>query len=279
MAKPRVVNVQFNNEQIFFGEFANHILAEGDSWFGWAHLNLAPSSNLLEELRFERATVVVSYAFSGDTIRNMAKMASNTAFFREIGSQSYEAIMLSGGGNDLIDALPFVIPKCDPAAAPTNAAACVDAGALDKLFDDFVLPNYRQIIGHRSAGAAPNRNTPVVIHTYDFPTARNAPATFMGAIAAAGPWLWRALRDAGVPQQFDQQIVDRVFKRLGDALRSLHDPAKHVFVVDTPGTIQRAAAGATGLSGDWINEIHPDAHGYSLLAAKLSGQLQALNLR
>ena len=279
MAKPRVVNVQFNNEQIFFGDFANHILAEGDSWFGWAHLNLAPSSNLLEELRFEKASVVVSYAFSGDTIRNMAKLASNSAFFREIASQAYDAIMLSGGGNDLIDALPFVIPTCDPAAPPASAVDCVDARALDTLFDGFVIPNYRQIIGHRNAGAAPNRNTPVVIHTYDFPTARNAPATFMGAIPAAGPWLWRALRNAGVPPQFDQQIVDRVFKRLGDALRGLHDPANHVFVVDTPGTIERAAAGTTGLSGDWINEIHPDAHGYSLLAAKLSLQLQALNLR
>ena len=66
MAKPRVVNVQFNNEQIFWGEYANHLLAEGDSWFGWAHMNLAPSSNLLEELRFEQPAVVVSYAYSGD---------------------------------------------------------------------------------------------------------------------------------------------------------------------------------------------------------------------
>lgn len=278
MAKPRVVNVQFNNEQIFWGEYTNHILAEGDSWFGWAHMNLVPSSNLLEELRFDRSTVVVSYAYSGDTIRNMADLSANAAFAEEIRASQYEAIMLSGGGNDLIDALPHVIRRCDPAAPPPNAAACIDQNALDTLFDQFVIPNYRQIINHRGTGQALNRNTPVIIHTYDNPTSRNAPATFINNIPAVGPWLWRALRNAQVPQTFDRDITDHVFGRLRTALRTLDDAANHVHVVDTSGTIARANAGDTGLSGDWINEIHPDAHGYSLLAARLNLQLRALGI-
>jgi len=279
MAKPRIVNVQFNNESVFWGEYANRILAEGDSWFGWAHLNLKPSSNLLEELRFEQSTVIVSYAYSGDTIRNMADLCSNSAFAREIRSQPYEAIMLSGGGNDLIDALPHVIRAANPAAPPAAATDCVDAAALDTLFDDFVLPNYRQLIDHRDQDAAPNRNTPVVIHTYDFPTARDAPATFLGAVKTAGPWMWRALRAANVPATFDREIVDIVFARLRTALLSLDDPARNVHVVDTSGTIKRASPGSTGLSGDWINEIHPDAHGYALLAARLNDELRAADIR
>jgi lysophospholipase L1-like esterase len=279
MAKPRVVNVQFNNEQIVFGDYTNHILAEGDSWFGWAHLNLNPSSNLLEELRLDAPTVVVSYAYSGDTVRNMADQASNAALALEIRSQPYQAIMLSGGGNDLIDALPNIIRACDPAAPPASADACIDRAAMDLLFDDFVIPNYRQIIAHRNDRLAPNRNTPVIIHTYDTPTSRPAPATLAGAIPAAGPWLWKALRAAHVPQALDKDIVDAVFGRLRSALLSLHDPAANIHVVDTSGTIERAEPQDTGLSGDWINEIHPDAHGYALLAQKLSAQLKSLGLK
>ncbi len=278
MAKPRVVNVQFNNEQIFWGEYANHILAEGDSWFGWAHMNLVPSSNLLEELRFEKSTVVVSYAYSGDTIRNMGDLSSNGAFAEEIRSSQYEAIMLSGGGNDLIDALPYVIRPCDSAAPPASAAACFDSNALDTLFDQYVLPNYRQIINHRNAGSALNRTTPVIIHTYDYPTPRDAPATFMNLLQPVGPWLWKALRNAHVPPAFDQAISDHVFGRLRTALLSLDNPAGHVHVVDTRDTLQRASAGTTGLSGDWINEIHPDAHGYALIAKRLNLQLGILGI-
>ena len=278
MAKPRVVNVQFNNEQIFWGEYANHILAEGDSWFGWAHMNLVPSSNLLEELRFEKSTVVVSYAYSGDTITNMADLSSNSAFAEEVRSNQYEAILLSGGGNDLIDALPHIIRPCTPAAPPATALECVNEDALRTLLHDFVLPNYRQIINHRAANNL-NTKTPVVIHTYDYPTPRDAPATFMGGIPASGPWLWRALRDAQVPEPFDQTIADHVFGALRHALKMLDNANANVHVVDTSDTIERAVPGAKELSGDWINEIHPDAHGYALIAARLNQQLRHLNVQ
>lgn len=278
MAKARVVNVQFNSETIVLGEYAVKLLAEGDSWFGWAHLNLAPSSNLLEQLQFNRSAVVVSYAYSGDTIRRMGNVSSNRMFFNEIKGAKYDAILLSGGGNDLIDALPYVIPACDPDTPPASAEACINRAALKTLFDDYLLPNYSQIIDFRKVSLAGNRATPVIIHTYDYPTPRDAPATFLDGIKATGPWIWKALRDSKVPPAFDQAICDAIFEALGEALLRLHDPADGVHVVRTAGTIQRAAAGSTGLSGDWINEIHPDAYGYALLAEKINAQLTALGV-
>lgn len=276
MPKPHVVNVQFNNERVFWGDYAGHFLAEGDSWFGWAHLNLVPSSNVLEQLPLRRSAVVISYAYSGDTMRNMGELCSNSAFAQEVRSQPYEAILLSGGGNDLIDALPHVLRAADPAAPPTRAADCVDAAALDLLFDSYVLPNYRQIIGYRAAGSAANRNTPVLIHTYDVPTARDAPATFFGK-PAAGPWLLPALAAARIPQTLHLEVVAIIFARMEAKLLTLDDPAAQVHVIRTSGTINRASPGETGLSGDWINEIHPDAHGYALIAAKLAKRLAELN--
>ncbi|MBL8378496.1 MAG: hypothetical protein JNM79_11550 [Burkholderiales bacterium] len=277
MPKPHVVNVQFNNEHVFWGDYASHFLAEGDSWFGWAHLNLVPSSNLLEQLPLRRSAVVISYAYSGDTMRNMGELCCNSAFAQEIGAQNYEAILLSGGGNDLIDALPHVLRAADPAAPPTRAVDCVDAAALDLLFDSYVLPNYRQIIGYRASGSAANQSTPVLIHTYDVPTARDAPATFLG-IPAVGPWLLPALVAARIPEALHQEVVALIFARMESKLLTLDDPAAHVHVVKTSGTIARALPDQQGLSGDWINEIHPDAHGYALIAAKLAKRLAEINV-
>lgn len=136
MAKPSVVNVQFNNEQIFWGEYANHILAEGDSWFGWAHMNLVPSSNLPEELLFEETAVMVSYAYSSDTITDRANLSLNSASFEEERSNKYEAILLGGGGNDLINTLPHIIRRATPGAPPAIALECSEDVALRAVHVD-----------------------------------------------------------------------------------------------------------------------------------------------
>lgn len=279
MAKPRVVNIQFNDEPVDFGQYAHHILAEGDSWFAWAHLNLKPSSNLLEQLQFGSSAVVVSCAYSGDVIRNMGDMASNALFANELRAARYDAILLSGGGNDLIDALetragvPGII-QARASGAPDAPASYVNQAALANLITD-VQDGYRQIIAYRSTTI--NHATPVVLHTYDYPTARNAPATFLGG-SAAGPWLLPAFAAAGVPIAQHERVTRLIYDRLAAALLSLDAPASHVHVVGTCGTIAPAQPNTAGLSGDWINEIHPDAHGYALLAEKLSARLQALGL-
>jgi hypothetical protein len=140
-----------------------------------------------------------------------------------------------------------------------------------------VLAGYRRIIAMRDASDA-NPETPIVLHAYDYPTPRPAPATFIGQ-PARGPWLLPAMQAAGVPETLYEDVTDVVFDGLADALLSLHAPQRGVHVVDTRGTLERAALNTTGLSGDWINEIHPDAHGYALLARKVAGELATLGIR
>ena len=43
MVKPRVVNVQFNNERVYWGDYANHILADTWEWDGatWTQKTVA----------------------------------------------------------------------------------------------------------------------------------------------------------------------------------------------------------------------------------------------
>ena len=280
MAKARVVNLQFNNETIDFSQYTNHLLAEGDSWFAWAHLNLMPSSNVPEQLEFVDPTVIVNLAYSGDVVSHMADKSSDMTFYFELQGQRYHAILLSGGGNDLIDALrpddgkpAIIVPRGKKSAK--SAGSYVDTAALKVLMDE-VLASYRNIIAMRDASAS-NANTPIVMHTYDYPTARNAKATFMG-LPAAGPWLLPAMKAAKVPVKFYNAVTDIVFDALADTQLKLHKPNNNVHVVNTRNTLTRAKPRKKALSGDWINEIHPDAYGYSLIGRKLSTALAGIGV-
>jgi lysophospholipase L1-like esterase len=277
MAKARVVNVQFNDEQIDFNQYDYRLLGEGDSWFAWAHLNLAPSSNVLEQLTFRKPAVVVSLAYSGDVIRDISDSRHNMAFQFELQALHYDAILLSGGGNDLIDALqPAGGPAIIVPGNGSTAKSYVDMAALRALTGD-VIASYRRLIALRNSSDA-NGVTPIVLHTYDYPTPRNAKAKFLGQ-SARGPWLLPAMKSAAVPGGLYNAVTDIVFDALAESLLKLDDPVNHVHVVDTRNTIQRAELDTVGLSGDWINEIHPDAHGYALLAAKVGVRLAALGIR
>jgi lysophospholipase L1-like esterase len=280
MAKARIVNVQFNDEPVDFSPYTYRLLAEGDSWFAWSQFSLAPSSNVLEQLEFPKPAVIVSLAYSGDVIRDISDTRRNMALYFELQALRYHALLLSGGGNDLIDALrpkkggpAIIVPRSG--SVPDTASVYVDSAALKALTDN-VLAGYRRIIAQRDDSDA-NAHTPIVLHTYDYPTPRDARATLVGR-PAIGPWLLPALNAASVPAGFYQAVTDIVFNAQADALLTLDDPANAVHVVDTRGTIARADPNTTGLSGDWINEIHPDAHGYALLAGKVAQTLAGLGI-
>ena len=110
------------------------VLAEGDSWFT---LGAVPSSNLLFSLEVTKPTALVSIAEPGDTIMNMGDPGRMLQLRRLLAdprfSYKWDAILISGGGNDLIDSAPNLLKKIDaasddPAALPGRGSA-VSLGA------------------------------------------------------------------------------------------------------------------------------------------------------
>ena len=89
-------------------DYGRRLLAEGDSWFTIGTLNLPRSSNILLNLEFRRSTAVVSCAYPGHTLQHMVDNLHDPyfdRFLRQPNFSSYwEAVLISGGGNDLIDA-------------------------------------------------------------------------------------------------------------------------------------------------------------------------------
>jgi hypothetical protein len=275
--KPTVVwHQQLDDDDPFHkpAMFPSKILAEGDSWFS---MNAIPGANLLGSLRFVQDTIIVNCAMPGDTIRNMVKMRNDPVFQREIeGGIVWDAILLSGGGNDVIDDAKWIIP----AAARKQR----DDLAVEKYCDleqlqrtlDVVSDGYKKLFALRDSPRSKCKGAPILIHTYDKATPRNSPTTFLGLRIPSGPWLFPAMVAARIPESRWNDVSDFILGELAVRLLTLHDPSRKIHVVDTRSTLTRAELGTERASGDWQNEIHPNSTGYNKLGDKVSPVLAKL---
>ena len=243
------------------------VIAEGDSWFTLG--GMPQAGNLLFNLRFPRPAAIVNCARPGDTIVNMARMAANGAFEQALQPDprfDWSLLLLSGGGNDLIDHAGEIIRQ-NPGADTAGLAApqdYLDAARLEAVVADILL-GYRTLAAMRADPALP-----VVAHTYDYATPRNSPALFFGA-DLLGPWLYPALTAAGVPENVWPAIGKHFIDTLGDALVALEAsgdiPGFHV--ADTRGTLTPAKTHDLTATTHWLNEIHPNSEGYKKLAREV----------
>jgi hypothetical protein len=237
-----------------------------------------PTSNLLFNLKFNGFVVVVNCARPGETIRRVGKIAQNPNLKAAMSSSdgyAWGAILLSGGGNDLIDDVGKIIRKYSK--RKTYPADYCDLDELDKTLAS-ISTGYRKINELRDRAGSSCKGRPVITHTYDWMTPRNSPARFF-PFKISGPWIYTALKAARVPQSEWNAISDFVVDSLRNTIKGLARGAHKLpnfHVVDTQDTLIPAALGETGVSGDWMNEIHPAGDGYKAIAEKISTKVRAL---
>lgn len=263
-----------------------HFLAEGDSWFTIAAI---PSSNLLLELRVGRWTQVLNLAYPGDTLKHIDDLPGNKDLVRYLAKRNFacafDAVLLSGGGNDIIDAAPALISKT-PAVGldPALAESYVDGAALTQLLER-IQQAYKDIVTLRDSAGSKSVGSPAFAHTYDYATPRDAPARFIGTVRLRGPWLFKAFDGSGIDIALRQRIANHLIDSLAAALLELDVdnaasgkalPAFHV--VDTRNTLVMANPADAGNSNDWVNEIHPNLTGYRKIAARLSAKINEVLL-
>lgn len=258
-------------------EFTHRILAEGDSWFS---INAVPGTNLLKALAFAHPTVILNIAEPGDTIRRMSALAKNPWMRRFVTDRKFasrwDMLLLSGGGNDLIDSAAAII-RVPAVAGSADPAEYVDAAELARLVGA-VQDGFRRLASLRDEPGSTCAGKPIVTHTYDYPTPRPSPGRFL-LVDALGPWLHSAFEDKGTPQAMRMPVTRALLDALGDGITALAQGAERIpnfHVADTRGTVAPAAPDATGRSGDWENEIHPSAAGYRKLSEVVSPLVRSL---
>lgn len=252
------------------------IMAEGDSWFTLG--GLPQQCNLLNSLAVPNRTLIVSLAKPGDKIRSMANMWENRALHQAMDAgppkfgYDWDLILLSGGGNDLIDYAGDLIKTC---GSGTNPRDYVHLDRLDQVLR-YIQDAYRKIVDVRDGAKSTCAGKPVIAHTYDYATPRDAGAEFFKA-KISGPWLFPALVNAGVDLALYAPIAKFLIDALAEAIIALQtgpDALPNFFVVDTRGLTRPAALGANGNSNDWLNEIHPNRDGYDKIAQPISAMIQ-----
>jgi hypothetical protein len=263
------------------------LLAEGDSWFTIGTLNLVAASNVLFKLAFDKSVAIVNCAYPGDTLQHMVDRLNDPYFDRLLRKPNFasywEALLISAGGNDMIDAAR--VPPVDkhgkaidanrrllltPAEAAQSPAG---AGPASYISDSgwarlagYLLENFATLVQRREQG--PSKGRPIFLHTYAVPTVRPA-----GTVGAPQGWLYPSFVAAGVPEPERQAVSDLLYARLRRLLLDLDSGSGHgtalpqVHVFDSAGLpdIVQAKPGTTGSSNDWVNEIHLTPAGYGKL--------------
>lgn len=263
--------------------FARKYLTQGDSWFSIGTFPPWSTTNLLQQMVLSRSTLAVNCARPGAVLVHMTDTSTARVFLNLLNGNAawqWDALLMSGGGNDLID------------AANTSPSAPVDQRLLLKptewgtgdsasryvsdagwnTFATHMAEVVELLLAQRDKKAL-NRGIPLCFHTYDYVTPRNAPAGL-----GKGPWLYKAVQAFGIPPGDWNAVSDELMNRHAAWWLGLETKLsnRNVHVVDSRGATMRALAGTTGESNDWENEIHPTPAGYSLLARKWRPLLDSL---
>jgi hypothetical protein len=165
-------------------------IAEGDSWFtiGGHTLKNPWFSNILFTLRFQKDALILNLAQPGDTIKHVSEMPKDHSFkfaIEQHDSDPWSAILLSGGGNDLIDkAHTLIMDKLERGNKIINTPQDYCKTSEVDHFLNNISHHFKRLANMRG-----NHDIPIIMHTYDYPTPRNAPAKFLGF--NLGPWLYK----------------------------------------------------------------------------------------
>jgi hypothetical protein len=262
-------------------EFPLQFLAQGDSWFSVGSIPPFLTSNLFDKMSLSKRAVAVNCARPGAELQHMTSTTSNRTFLQLLNGKAarrWTALLLSGLGNDVISAaqsppssaaaMRLLAKKTEWAAAVAASRYISEAGW--QTFEQHATDVFQVLLQNRDK-AAVNRGIPIVLHTYDFATARNA-----GAGVGFGPWLFKAFTAFEIPtadwDALSTELLGRVRKLILQIAAS--DPSIHV--VDTQGTLQPARITDVGPTVHWQNEIHPTRTGYRLLGDVWEAQLERL---
>jgi lysophospholipase L1-like esterase len=247
-----------------YGPFEKTFLAEGDSWMdASAAAQGSLPFYLAEEFnRRGKTHLIINISTSGQTLQRIAETMSGDYvwWLRQL---TYDAVLLSAGGNDFIDAARDPAPgqgllrDLQGQALPADGASCIRQQAVRALVDDYLAPNFAAM--YDALRKSPrNAGTLLLLNGYDTPVARNAPAI----AGLVGPWLYAAYVKNHIDPSLWPSLTQAIFAEISQAIGGWLTGRTDLELMPTTGVLTPAAPGASGSSGDWKNEIHPNAAGW-----------------
>lgn len=250
------------------------VYAEGDSWFDKFTPIPQRGTNLLDAIRTPFSAAVVDVSQIGSEVRDMVQgrqAVQTRAMFDKL---DFDAIALSAGGNDLKNVFAGLFASralLDSGLPAEWSEADLDRLARPASYAEFfaeVVGHIRSFIALRDDSRRQRvRQAPLFVHGYDYLQPRPAGAAiFAGTRVGRGPWLYPAMLAAGLDDARMRSAADAVVDELNAELAAHVATLPNVHVIDQRGLLEPAAPGSTGDDADWLDEIHPNAGGFTTLA-------------
>jgi hypothetical protein len=227
------------------------VFAEGDSWFDYPVPMFG--GGIIPRLEQALGVPILNLAAAGDEARFMLGVKERKILIEQLtngcpAGGPWDAMLFSGGGNDIVDN-PMVLWIRDfDARLPPSAL--VHQPRLDAALA-LVRAGYEDLIALRDRLSPQTR---LFFHAYDFviPDGRG--------VCFHGPWLKPTYDLRGFPTQASADAVTRVLlKQFAAILQSLESSHPKVTVVNGQGTL------ASEISS-WHNELHPSKDGFQAFA-------------
>ncbi|GAC1605672.1 MAG: hypothetical protein NVS3B3_04010 [Aquirhabdus sp.] len=234
------------------------LVAQGDSWFDYplpilthsdviAHLNAMPlSPNILSLAHHGEAAEGMLGVEKYERLRSVLLDGEN--------DQQFDAILFSGGGNDLAGD-QFRLWLRDAAKVANNPDMGLNPEMVTAIME-IVVGSYQSLIELRDltqTAYGNGREIPIFAHSYDYaiPTGKG--------VCSAGPWLLPGLQERGWNEANGQVIVKHLLAGFAAALDTLETSTPNFIHVRTQGTLSE---------DQWANELHPTPEGFAAISVK-----------
>jgi hypothetical protein len=256
--------------------FQGYLILEGDSWFDFPIYD-----EITEALRDEFGYSTRSAAHYGDTAQEIAQLPNRLAkleqVFQHLAGDRHvaRAILLSCGGNDVMDALGALM-NARAASSQVWNPAVVDAVLREQVpFAIAVLIGRAVALSERYF----RQRRPLLIHGYGNPVPDGRGFRFVATLA--GPWMEPVFARKGYVSAGEQEASE--LRHNADAMAELitvfnesvlpgiRDTANReygaeiVHAVDVRGELTSELARGR-YEDDWRDELHPTGDGFRRVA-------------
>jgi hypothetical protein len=266
---------------------ATPLMAIGDSWFfdQWERDYGVVRPNLVKSLfqlgYKDNASSTTDFAYAGRALSDMAK----GPFLRDV--QNYiadepdiKALLVGGGGNDVVAGLPGQQPLCRMLQPRSAGAPPLNNAEVSSFIDGTLFNYYDTIIKTLIASTS----VPILIHGYDHPIPDGRGDTILGF--SIGPWLMPIFVQRGynIPNfptsspdlDLARDVMLHLIDRLNGMMAKVAAPHPNVHHVKLTGTL--AQAYGNDYRQLWNNELHPKGDGFDLLAKVIEKKLKYLGI-
>lgn len=249
------------------------LVAQGDSWFDYP-----PSWDLIDWLSNYHGHDIDNIGVAGSTLNDIAygpvpknwlgipqsdDIDRMTELIHRINEKRPQAVLLSGGGNDV--AGPEFFSFLNNALSNLqNPNADVLDGVIEKTF----ATAYKSLIETINAKAQQmSYSLSIFVHGYDYPWPDGRGVTIFNIV---GPWFDDTFTKKNYPYDSDPmklQVRYNILKAFMDAFNRMLAALETQY----PGVVHYVDLRGT-LSGrdEWANELHPKKEGFGKLADKIN---------